>query len=64
MLQIFAFTLLLAFFSLLFDYKKAAVTWQGLNIASFIGTVQGEEKENCCIFNKLWEIEKKCKSEA
>lgn len=61
MLQIFAITLLLAFFSLLCDCKKAAVTWQGLNIASITGTEQGEERENCCIFNKLWEIEKKKK---
>lgn len=59
MLQIFAFTVLLAFFPLLCDYKKPAVTWEELNIASNIGTALGEEKENCCIFNKLRETEKK-----
>lgn len=46
------------FFSLLCDYKKPAVTWQELNIASNIATVLGEERENSCIFNKLQEIEK------
>lgn len=58
MLQIFAFTVLLAFFSLLCDYKKPVVSWQELNIASNSGTVLGEEKQNGCIFNKLREIEK------
>lgn len=61
MLQIFDFIVLLAFFSLLCGYKKPAVTWQELNIASNTDTVLEEEKENCCIFNKLQETEKECK---
>lgn len=58
MLQIFAFTVFLSYSSLLCDYKKPTITWQKLNIASNIGTLLGEEKENCCIFNKLQETEK------
>lgn len=64
MLQIFAFTVFLAYSSLLCDYKKPTVTWKKLNITSNISTLLGEEKENCCIFNKLQDTEKKWKCKA